>query len=171
MIRSIRKFFFDRKGSATMEFAVAFPFFIGILMMFTEVGILTLRTAMLKRGMSVATRDVRIGDTAVQNLEGFRASVCDNAFFLPDCSNSLLVEMTKIEDGDFTEFKCVNREDPDWSPKTDFDPGNEEEIMLVRACILVKPVFPGSGMTAGLWQGLGGDYALVATTAFMNEPK
>lgn len=171
MIRLFRRFFFEKKGSATIEFAVAFPFFVGILFMFTEIGVLSLRMSMLKRGMSVATRDVRIGKPAVKTLDGFKASVCNNAFFLPDCANSLVVEMTKIENGNFSEFKCINREDPNYTPATTFNPGKPEQIMLVRACILVRPVFPGAGMSAGLWQDLDGEYALVATSAFMNEPK
>ena len=171
MIRRIRRFFFDRKGSATVEFAIAFPFFMGIMLMFVEIGVLSLRTAMLKRGLSVATRDVRLGDQRVMSLDGFKASVCNNAFFLPDCSNSLVIEMSRIENGDFAQFKCINREDPDWTPATTFNPGQEDEIMLVRACILVRPVFPGAGMSSGLWKNLDGEYALVATSAFMNEPK
>ena len=42
--------------------------------------------------------------------------------------------------------------------------------MLVRACILVKPVFPGAGIGADLARQLNGEYAIVATSAFMNEP-
>ena len=36
MIRAIRRFFFDREGTTTTEFAVAFPFFMWILFMFTR---------------------------------------------------------------------------------------------------------------------------------------
>ena len=79
--------------------------------------------------------------------------------------------MTPIVDGDFTQFKCINRENEDWTPSTTFDPGAREQIMLVRACLLVKPVFPGAGIGADLSRELNGEYAIVATSAFQNEPK
>lgn len=170
MIRAIRRFFFNRDGATTTEFAVAFPFFMWILFMFTEIGVLTLRTAMLKRGLSIATRDVRVGDPAVLTLSGFRTSVCNNAFFLQDCADSLLIEMTKIENANLATFNCVNRADETLTPATTFNPGKPDEIMLVRACILVKPVFPGAGIGADLARQLNGEYAIVATSAFMNEP-
>jgi len=72
--------------------------------------------------------------------------------------------------GDPGPIKCVNKVDPDITPAASFDPGDVEQIMLVRACVLVAPVFPGSGLGANLARQQNGEYALVATSAFMNEP-
>ncbi len=171
MIRAIRRFLFNRNGAVTTEFAIAFPFFMWILFMFVEVGVYSMRMAMLKRGLSTATRDVRIGDPAVLNIAGFKDHVCNNAFFVANCRDSLLIEMTKIENGNFDSFNCVNRADETLTPATTFDPGNPDEIMLVRACVLVRPVFPGAGIGADLSRTLDGEYALTATSAFMNEPQ
>lgn len=170
MIRAIRRFFLDRRGTTTVEFAVAFPFFMWILFMFAEVGVLTIRTSLLKRGLSMATRDVRVGDPAIMNIDAFRARVCDYIYAVSNCTTSLNIEMTLIENGSFDQFKCVNRENPDWTPETTFNPGDREKIMLVRACLLVNPVFPGAGIGAALSRELNGEYAIVATSAFMNEP-
>ena len=170
MIRAIRRFFFAREGSATMEFAVAFPFFMWILFMFVEIGVLTVRTALLKRGLSITTREVRVGDPSVMTHEAFLARVCDYTYPLTDCADTLNIEMTPIENGNFESFKCINRENEEWTPDTTYNPGEREQIMLVRACLLVKPVFPGAGIGADLARGLNGDYAIVAMSAFMNEP-
>lgn len=170
MIRRIRRLFRKEDGAVTTEFAIAFPFFMWILFMFVEVGVYTMRMAMLKRGLSMTTRDVRIGDPAVLNLDSFKDAVCNNAFFLADCRDSLVIEMTRIENGDFDQFTCVNRADETLTPATTFNPGQPDEIILVRACVLVKPVFPGAGIGADLSRTLNGEYALTATSAFMNEP-
>ena len=171
MIRTIRKYFFCRSGATTTEFAVAFPFLMWILFMFVEIGVFSIRTSLLKRGLSMATRDVRTGDPAIMSIDAFRSRVCDYTYALSDCNTSLNIEMTPIVDGDFTQFKCINRENEDWTPSTTFDPGAREQIMLVRACLLVKPVFPGAGIGADLSRELNGEYAIVATSAFQNEPK
>lgn len=170
MIRAIRRFCFNRKGATTTEFAIAFPFLMWILFMFVEIGVFTVRTALLKRGLSMTTRDVRVGDTSVMNIDAFRNRVCEYTFALSDCAASLNIEMTPIENGSFDAFKCVNREDPNWTPVTTFTPGQREQIMLVRACLLVTPVFPGAGIGADLSRELNGEYAIVAMSAFMNEP-
>ena len=171
MLRAIRKLFCCRSGATTVEFAVAFPFVMWILFMFVEVGVLTMRTTLLKRGLSQATRDVRLGDPSVASVDAFRSRVCDYVYALSDCENSLNIEMTAIENGNFESFKCRNRENDAWTPSTTFNPGQPEEIMLVRACLLVRPVFPGAGIGAALARDVGGDYAIVATSAFMNEPE
>ena len=171
MIRTIRKFFLGRNGSTTAEFAIAFPFFMWILFMFVEVGVLTMRTSLLKRGLAMAVRDVRVGDQWVMQIDAFRDRVCEYTFALSDCATSLNIEMAPIEDGQVHAFKCVNREHPSWTPAATFDPGSREQIILVRACLLVKPVFPGASLGADLSRELNGEYAIVAMSAFMNEPK
>lgn len=170
MIRAIRKFCFNRSGATTVEFAIAFPFFMWIMFMFAEIGVLSLRTGLLKRGVSMAAYEARVGTTDVMNIDEFRNRVCEHIFALSDCATSLNIEMTVIEDGDFAEFKCINRENNDWTPATTFSPGVRNRIMLIRACILVQPVFPGAGIGADLSRGLNGEYAIVATTAIVTEP-
>ena len=170
MIRAIRKFCFNRRGATTTEFAIAFPFFMWIMFMFAEIGVLSLRTGLLKRGLSMATYEARVGSTDVMNIAEFRNRVCEHTYAMSDCASSLNIEMSIIEDGNFAEFKCRNRENDDWTPATTFTPNVRNRIMLVRACILVNPVFPGAGIGADLSRGLNGEYAIVATTAIVTEP-
>lgn len=42
--------------------------------------------------------------------------------------------------------------------------------MLVRVCALFEPFFPTTGLGMMMRYNARGDYALVATTAFVNEP-
>jgi len=41
---------------------------------------------------------------------------------------------------------------------------------MVRVCALSKPLFPTTGFGVGMQVDPDGNYAMVATTAFVNEP-
>ena len=43
-------------------------------------------------------------------------------------------------------------------------------MMMVRVCALSKPLFPTTGIGVGMQVDGDGNYAIVATTAFVNEP-
>ena len=51
-----------------------------------------------------------------------------------------------------------------------FDPGTRSEIMVIRACLIVDPIFPGMGLGAMLPVDASGGYSIVMQSAFMNEP-
>ncbi|MEM6666880.1 MAG: hypothetical protein AAF638_10800 [Pseudomonadota bacterium] len=178
----LQRFIKDDGGMASLEFAVALPFVVIIMCMAAEIGILTGRTVLLKRGVDIAIRDVRLGAYNTVGDAAFRRTICANAFLIDTCERDLTIDMTPIQaaalDGSLRQtVVCRNREDEDATPVTDFDPGLEGSIMLVRVCLVVDPVFPGTALGAGLnWQrGAGtdveptGGYWITAITAFMNE--
>lgn len=166
-----RRFLKDTGGGPTIEFVILFPGVIYFIFLFSEVAVLTARTALLKRGVMTAVTPLRLGDPFDELA--FRNSICDGALFIVDCADSLMVEIQPIEGTSFSNsgpFNCINNVDPDIQPAPILNPGQPKEIMLVRACLLVNPLFPGSGLGASLAQQHNGEYAIVATTAFMNEP-
>ena len=55
-------------------------------------------------------------------------------------------------------------------PVTTFDTGVGDNMMLIRACTKFDPIFPTSGLGFQLPRDNTGAYALVAATAFVNEP-
>jgi hypothetical protein len=48
--------------------------------------------------------------------------------------------------------------------------GGNNELMMVRVCALFRPMFPSTGLGLNLRYDGDGNYAIVATTAFVNEP-
>ncbi|MEM7189658.1 MAG: hypothetical protein AAF439_08610 [Pseudomonadota bacterium] len=154
-----------------MEFIVVFPLVIYIIFLFSEVAVLTARSALLMRGVAEAITPLRLGEPFSE--QAFKESICAGALFIVDCVDSLMVEVEPIDVAAFSNsgpFKCVNSVDPDIQPAPALNPGEPEEIMVVRVCLLVNPLFPGSGIGASLAQQHNGEYAIVATSAFMNEP-
>lgn len=171
---AVGRFARDEGGSATMEFAVVLPFFVIIVFMFAEVGVLAGRTILMKRGVSIAIRDVQLGLNPTADINQFRDSVCRNAFLINSCQQDLFIEMKRIDvtqQASLGDVACVNRVDPSLSPVVTFNKGGTGDIMLVRACLVVDPVFPGTGLAVTLARDASGGYAIVSQTAFMNEPK
>ena len=163
----------DTSGNATMEFVIVFPALLYMLFTMAEAGVLMTRTAMLTRGLDIAIRDLRLGLTPGVTHDDIKESVCDAAFLLGDCDDVLLLELTPLPDIDSfpaSGATCVDRT-ADVEPTISFIPGARSEIMFVRACVIVDPVFPGAGLGAMLPADASGGYAIVAKSAFMNEPE
>ena len=51
-----------------------------------------------------------------------------------------------------------------------FHPGQRNKLMMVRACAVFDPWFPGVGLGAQLPKDASGGYRLMATSGFVNEP-
>ena len=51
-----------------------------------------------------------------------------------------------------------------------FTPGVENEIMFIRVCYVVDPLFPSSGLGLRLKNDPTGGYRMIVTSAFANEP-
>ena len=134
------------------------------------------RNVMLERGVDIAVRQVRLGGN-VPDFNTLRANICNNAGLIPDCMNSLQIEMQSvpIQPGGINSLqadaRCIDRlstDDP--LTGTNFSIGGANQMMIVRACVLSKPLFPSTGLGVGLRVDSEGNYAMVATTAFVNEP-
>ena len=170
---SIGAFFRDTNGAATMEFVVLVPFLMIIVFMFAEIGILTGRTVLLKRGVSIAARDIRLGVADGTNDLAFRHTACINAFLINNCTRDLLVDIAPINvaarQDPTSTIACRNRVDETLTPATDFNVGGDGNIMIVKTCLIADPVFPGTGLAAGLTWADGRGYAIIVKTAFMNE--
>ena len=167
----IAEFAKDTRGNASVEFVVVFPFIIAIFFMFGEIGVYTARTTLLKRGVDIAIRDIRLGINATADPVEFRRTVCQNAF-LSNCEDDLTIDMSPIDvtarNSLSAPIACRNRTDPNLTPVTGFDAGGEGDIILVRTCLIGSPAFPGVGLAVGLEESSGG-YAIVVTSAFKNE--
>jgi len=172
--RRMGAFLSDREGAATIEFVLLILPTFYILFSIAEAGLLMTRTVMMDRGVDLAVRDLRLGLATGQTHDGLKARICEEAFLIGTCNEALVLELAPLDDvADFGggEVNCVDRAaDPPVAPLIEYDPGNRGEIMFVRACLIVDPIFPGMGLGALLPVDRSGGYAIVVQTAFMNEP-
>ncbi|MBB4266360.1 TadE/TadG family type IV pilus assembly protein [Roseospira visakhapatnamensis] len=142
----------NRRGSVSIEFALAaWPLFLMIIPIF-ELGVMLTREAVLYGAMYEGARQLRTG--VVQNTgetyndekaeEKFTEIVCDNLFDLVDCSDIAYDVRT------FKKYDDVELDDlgtgSDGMPKgTVFDPGGATDITTVRIYSQHKFVTPFLG--------------------------
>lgn len=167
----------DEGGSATIEFTLFVPTFLFLFMSSFESGMLLVRQVMLDRAVDLTVRDVRLGnfDTVDPEdmFEALKAAMCDTATQMNDCERELKLEMQPVDPRAWSmidaEADCVDREDDDSIPFSNFVPGVQNQLMIIRACALFDPFFPTLGLGAMLAEPAG-YYALVSSSAYVIEP-
>lgn len=178
LLRRLAGFGRDERGVATVEFVLIAPVFLTLFLSCFEAGVLMTRQVMLDRALDITVRGVRLGqfDTVDPNRmhEELKAAMCRLAMTGPACMADLKLEMQPVDPRAWStidaEADCVDREDADSLPATNFVPGAENQLMLLRACEVFDPFFPTTGLAAQI-MGPKGVYALVSSTAYVIEPK
>jgi len=182
-----RSYLSDGQGNATLEFTALVVPLIFIIFTIAELGVFMTRTVMISRGTDIAMRDVRLGlapstgDIAADG-RAMKERICQGAFLISDCVDSIQIEMRPLDEvttffgtggidpGAGLGVDCVDRLE-ETNPVVTYNPGQRGEIMFVRVCLVVNPLFPGVGYAARMLPTQNGEaYAIIAETAFMNEP-
>jgi len=169
----LRRFARDRRGNATVEFVMLAPFFIALSIFAVELGILSLRAAMLERGLDIAVREVRLGTGTAPDHDQIKQIVCDNTLVIFDCDAKLRLEMVPTDLRNFatldTTPDCTDASEPS-KPVRSFIPGGQNQLMLLRACLKYTPLFPSAMLGDALIKDANGDVALTTVSAFVQEP-
>ncbi len=171
------RFLKNEDGNATIEFVVMVPLIFTIFMTAVELGIYSMRQMWLDRGLDLAMREVRLSTSNIPGHDDMKLSICEHANFIPDCLNSVKIEMQSVDPRSFTSLDdtldCVDRSLPIESQEDpNYTTGQEHDLMLVRACVKFDPVFPTTGL--GFYFVENGDNAgqsfMTARSAFVQEP-
>ena len=171
----MRRFFQREDGTATIEFAILFPAFMLILLNSVEAGVLMARSVMLDRAVDIAVRELRLGLPTPPGFEALKAGICARSAIIPDCLNALQVNLQPVPRAAWATLDpaldCRDRgASIDPVTEVDYDVGRNNDVMLMRVCVRVDPVFPAAGLGASLPVDATGAFALVSSAAFVNEP-
>jgi len=161
-------------GTATLDFVIMVPVFISIFVSSFELSIIMIRQMMLDRGLDIAVRDLRLGTWPVVNTDILKDRICGRTIgIIADCENQLMLEMIPVSTANWStpspDATCIDRE-ANVQPVVSFDPGTENEMVLIRACVMTDPFFPGTGLALHLMEKSGDGFPLIATSGFVNEP-
>jgi len=172
LLNTTRSFARDESGTASIEFTLmAFPYVI-LFVSAIESGVMLTRQVMIERGIDMAVREVRLSTDNPPDYTTLREMICDGATILPDCMSDLRLEMVRINPWTSwnipREADCINRDEPN-EPVREFTPGNENEMVYMRACIQFRPIFPGGGLGFKIADEKG-EFKIVADTVFVAEP-
>jgi hypothetical protein len=173
--RALRTFGVSERGVATVEFVVVFPFFVGVFLSSYEVAIMNMRAVMMERAMDIAVREIRLAGGAEIEHDDVRQGICDAALLIPECTDTMKIELTRVDRDNWTtsidpDPDCRDRLDEIKPPKN-VQNGQQNDLMLMRICAVVDPIFPTFGVGRTIPKDRSGGYILLASSAFVNEPK
>ncbi|MFU8834461.1 MAG: TadE/TadG family type IV pilus assembly protein [Roseovarius sp.] len=173
MVRWLRRFTRREEGTVSMEFVILSPFLIGFMIFSIELGIVTFRAVMLERGLDIAVRDVRLGTGTAPQHDQIKQRICDNTIGVLNCTEKLRLEMVPTDLRNFVTLDatpdCTDEAEPA-RPLREFTPGSQNQLMLLRACLKYRPIFPEAILGRALTKDTSGEAALIAVSAFVQEP-
>ncbi len=167
-----RRFCRSEDGNATIEFALIFPAIMFFILSAAELALVTMQQSMLERAVDLTVRDIRLGTGTDQQHDDIKDSICERAKFINNCSKNMRLEM--IQQSAFDGIKldevpdCTDNSE-EVKPVRNFVNGRSNELMILRACARITPIFPTSKLGKVIVDDTG-QYSLTATTAFVQEP-
>lgn len=171
-----RRFFAREDGSVTIPTVLFIPFFLLIFTSSIELATLSIRKSMLERAVDDTARILKLGIEPLPDHLTLKRSICNRMAIVPTCMQDILIEVIEIDRVSWTTARagtamtCVDRSE-ETEPETLIQRGIADQLMLMRVCLKVSPMMPGAGVGAQLVKDAGGELALVAVTAFVNEPR
>lgn len=177
MMRRIRTLFRpfrkDERGLASVEFALFFPLYMGLFFWAAELGIMTIKSVMLDHALDVSMRELRLGQVENPTADKLKAAICSRATIIGNCEDQMMIELQPVSTTTWampqTPVTCVNN-DEEIQPVVTFSPGRQQELMLVRACIIIPVLLPDAMFGRQLQKDSTGGIGIAAISSFVNEP-
>ncbi|MGY3437423.1 MULTISPECIES: TadE/TadG family type IV pilus assembly protein [unclassified Marinovum] len=175
MTQSLRRFAREEAGSVeTISFAIWMPLLIFTLLTSLEVGAYTARATMLERSLDQTVRSIRLGTGSAPQHDEIKEMICERAVILSDCATNLRLEMVQRDPRNWDALPgsadCVDAS-LEVAPVRAFEAGQSNELMVLRACAKISPIFPITWFAAAVQKDGAGDYSLIAATSFVQEPR
>lgn len=171
---SISRFARREEANATVEFVIVFPVIILMFVAAFETAMLLTRQVMLERSLDSAVRHLRLTSGLSVTHDSIRDNICDNTAILLNCEEALTLDLRPINQTtyDLPDYHamCIDR-DGEVTPANSFNPGVDNQLMLIRACALVDRILPLSGLGMQLTRDDTGAIHVTAATVFVNEPQ
>lgn len=163
----------DEDGNSTVEFVLVVPVFILLFVSIFELGMAMTRMTMLEHGLDVVMRDIRLSTNTTFTAPQIRTAVCNQASVLKACEQNLEIEMQVVDSTNWampSDVATCQDITTTADPVTTFQNGTQNDVMFIRACYAVQPLFPSLGLGATLARDDSGAMYLVAASAFSQEP-
>ncbi len=169
----LRRFHRNENGSATVEFVVLFPVLFAMIVAMFDSSLLMMKYVVLENSLDQVVRTVRLsGITSGEaGATYIKQQVCAKATLISNCEANLYVEMTPISTGStFTPsaVTCVDRTANN-KPANTITAGTPNDIVYIRACVVVDRYFPSA--LSGIFNvDKSGGIRLIADSAYVVEP-
>lgn len=173
LIKFLRRFKREEDGHMVVEFALAVPLVFTMFLTSVELGIYSMRQMFLDRGLDMTVREIRLGTGTQFTHNQLKQKICTYSGFLTDCDTTLRLSLRPVDIRTFNGVggpsDCVDTSQV-IEPPSVFSLGQGNEMMLVRACYMFKPVFPTTGLGYAFTKDGSGRSKMVSLSAFVQEP-
>ncbi len=171
---TLRRFRRDENGAAMMmEFIIFVPLIFSTFLMAVEMGVYSMRHMFLDRGLDLTVRFVRLNTNTNITHDQLKTMICDYSGFLEDCDDTLRLEMQPLNPRAFAAFNqsadCIDLSE-EVEPVRGFVLGHEHQMMILRACVKFKPVYPTTGLGYAAVKDGSGRMRMISSAAFVQEP-
>lgn len=171
-----KRFSKSEQGSSAVEFAIISPIFIALLFVVIETGWLFLRMTMMDHAMVQASRFVYTGAAQAGMIDSIemRDFICEKMAIVPEatCQDNLVIDLTRIDSfQDIPEERapCID-DDETMQPVVTFNPGDSNEVVVLRACLLIDVLQPWITWAADMPLDDDNRYRMISSLIFLNEP-
>ncbi len=174
LITRLARFRAQEEGMTSVEFAVGFPMVFFLFLTAMDLGIMSTKAVILENAVDQTIRELRLGKLQATSSKPLKDKICQLAPILDDCNENIAIELipinTAVWDLPTNDSQCVDR-DAKLSPVLGFNVGRQNQIMLIRVCVIVEPTFKTIGIGEEIDKDNGGGFGMIAVSAFVNEPK
>lgn len=172
--KTLRRFRRREDGVASVEFAIIFPAYIFLLMAVFETSFIVLRHAALERAVDQVVRDIRLGTGSAFEHDQIKDEICAKTNnMIDDCDRFLRLEMLLQDPRVGVQLDatpdCTDKAE-EGNPDIVFQNGQSNQLMILRACAMITPIFAKVGLGKLLADNNNGQFPLTSTTAFVQEP-
>jgi TadE-like protein len=177
---AFRTFLKDESGTATIEFLFVFPILFTIFTASFESSMYMARHVMFERAVDLTVRQLRLGTMLDPSHLVLKQTICRSGMMvdsIDNCVKDMRIWMQPIDTGSFAmpapPRHCIDRANEintDDPPASTFAYGEENEIMLLRICLKVDPMFPTTAVSVKMPVEPDGSRVLLVTSTFVNEP-
>lgn len=160
----------DRRGIASLEFAVVATPFLALLLALIETMLIFFATLTLENGVAEAARQIRTGQAQVGNFtqQDFRNEICDRVGFMLDCGSRMELDVRTFDGFGNVQMPPPLNDQGEFQTNYVFDPGQEGDVVVVRVFYSYPTLLPLLG--DGMANMAGQNRLLVASSVFRNEP-
>lgn len=175
LLKHIVRFLRREDATATMEFVILFPIIMILFIASFETSMIMTRQVMMERTLDQAVRILRLAQGLTISPNDIRDAICDNTAMLPNCTELLTVDLQRVDRATYAmpgdNDICATRgEETVAHPSNTFNVGVDNDIMLVRVCLIIDRLVPFSGYGLNLTRDDSGSMHMTAASIFVNEP-
>lgn len=174
MLILLRRFRREQDGTMSVELVLYFTVLMAIFSAAVEIAMINLRHVMLERAVELTVRDLRLSTGEIPSYDELRNGICGEMGIGQTCQTNLLLEMAPVDPRNFVPLPaapdCINaQQEP--RPVRQFDPGDDNQLMLMRTCLKYNPIFPSARFAKGIDIDADGYGKLIVRSVFVQEPR